>query len=270
MKWRNHVAIVCLGVGLVAQGCAQVLGFDEPRDFGVPCTTSADCPGIGDAEVGEACTVGENCISTHCVVGLCCPTACAQGASCQTGACVCPGTNPLVCGDICKDVATDEANCGMCGTTCDIDKHEVCLSSKCEDVTWAQWPVPKPGPLSEDYKVDAPTKVVVDVVTELMWQREVDPMPRNWEEAKTYCNDLEHAGHDDWRLPTRIELVSIVDYTKTYLSINADAFPDTPIGGFWTSSPVAGSGSTAWVVRFGNGVTYGHDVTVSYRVRCVR
>ena len=37
---------------------------------------------------------------------------------------------------------------------------------------------------------------------------------RTWAAALTYCEDLEYAGHDDWRLPNVLELQSIVDYGR--------------------------------------------------------
>lgn len=32
-------------------------------------------------------------------------------------------------------------------------------------------------------------------------------------EGETYCANLSLGGQSDWRVPTRIELVSLVDYT---------------------------------------------------------
>src|SRR5262245_28544364 len=77
--------------------------------------------------------------------------------------------------------------------------------------SWATWPMPNPpstglpNPASYDTSVDG---VVCDEVTGLLWQREVDSTAvyiRS--EASAYCDGLELAGYDDWRLPTRIELV---------------------------------------------------------------
>jgi hypothetical protein len=36
----------------------------------------------------------------------------------------------------------------------------------------------------------------------------------NWEGALSYCENLDAAGYDDWRLPDAKELQSIVDYTR--------------------------------------------------------
>jgi hypothetical protein len=120
------------------------------------------------------------------------------------------------------------------------------------------------------YSVDAAKGVVIDTVTGLMWQ---EPAPRDlysWAEAMCYCASLGsstgagsgsvgYAGYADWRLPTRIELVSLVDYTVTSggAMVNAAAFPSTasaPGGTYWTSSLRAGGGF-AWWVDFSEGLS---------------
>ncbi len=37
----------------------------------------------------------------------------------------------------------------------------------------------------------------------------------NWEQALDWCETLDYAGHDDWRLPDAKELQSIVDYSRS-------------------------------------------------------
>ncbi|HRI64773.1 MAG TPA: DUF1566 domain-containing protein [Polyangium sp.] len=166
-----------------------------------------------------------------------------------------------------------------CGPDVRIEE-QTCVNARCDDVTWAQWPMPHPPntglPDPFNYEVDAEKGVVLDKVTKLMWQREISPSGTNWIQAKTYCNDLELGGYDDWRLPTRIELVSIVDFTNEYgdPAINATAFTNTPIDWFWSSSPWPGSSSKVFVVNFLDGVTSSNFNTTNpandCRVRCVR
>ncbi len=56
-------------------------------------------------------------------------------------------------------------------------------------------------------------ETVTDSTNNLMWQDNavVKTDKYTWEGAISYCEGLSHAGHDDWRLPTIIELSSIVD-----------------------------------------------------------
>ena len=80
-------------------------------------------------------------------------------------------------------------------------------------------------------------------------------------------------GARDWRLPTRGELQSIVDYSHTPSSIDMAYFPDIsqPSALFWSSSPSAFDPDAAWIVYF-NGGNAGGDPKFSTlnHVRLVR
>ncbi len=120
-----------------------------------------------------------------------------------------------------------------------------------------------------DNKLD----IVTDMNTKLVWQDNNDThsVTRNKANAKSYCEDLTHAGTSDWRLPSREELISIVDYTKSYPSIDS-SFKFVVDGGIYlTSTEVAGSKDDAWYVEFRDGKSYysANDSTV-YNIRCVR
>ena len=110
---------------------------------------------------------------------------------------------------------------------------------------------------------------VTDNITGLMWQQAVAAGTFTWAQAKAYCPTLTLVGHSDWRLPTRIELVSLVDLARSSPAINTTYFPSTPSDYFWSSSPLAGSSSLAWYVNFDSGFADYPDVPAGY-VRCVR
>ena len=121
--------------------------------------------------------------------------------------------------------------------------------------------------------------VVYDLRTKLSWQREV---PASYsptcasgigctlEEAVRYCRDLTAGGTTGWRLPTRAELLSIVDRTEFDPAIDRQAFPSTPSTSFWSSSPQAGSQGAVWCVDFYYGESRCDGAGVTSRVRCVR
>jgi uncharacterized protein DUF1566 len=86
----------------------------------------------------------------------------------------------------------------------------------------------------------------------------------NWQAALLYCEDLDWGSYDDWHLPDRNELQSIVDYDSHSPSIDTTAFPGrltTRFGrrrpmssirsprGMWTSAGATYS-STAGTTRF--------------------
>jgi hypothetical protein len=103
--------------------------------------------------------------------------------------------------------------------------------------------------------------IVVDRITCLIWERAVDPTSYTLAQAGLYCDGLVLAGYDDWRLPTFIELLSIVDYTRPAPTIDPTAFPNTPAEGFWVS--------TSKVLSFMSLQTVATPAS-RYRVRCVR
>ncbi|HEX7480714.1 MAG TPA: DUF1566 domain-containing protein [Polyangiales bacterium] len=93
-----------------------------------------------------------------------------------------------------------------------------------------------------------------------------------WAEAKAYCVGLSLAG-TGWRLPTKAELESIVDYGSVSPAIDLTAFSGTPAYWFWSSSPYVGppgSSGNAWVVNFSNGHSVYYGAASTYGVRCVR
>jgi hypothetical protein len=106
-------------------------------------------------------------------------------------------------------------------------------------------------------------------VTGLEWQRQQSDLV-TWAEALDLCANLVLAGKDDWRLPARIELVSIVDFTRNP-SADPRAFPVTAVDYFWSSSRTALDPAQAWSIYFGHGVTEFSPVADrSAHARCVR
>jgi hypothetical protein len=72
-----------------------------------------------------------------------------------------------------------------------------------------------------------------------------------------------------WRMPSRDELLGIVDTANTP-TINPSYFPNTPSSNFWSGSPVAGDPDLAWVVYFYYGFGYWYDRSNTSQVRLVR
>lgn len=111
--------------------------------------------------------------------------------------------------------------------------------------------------------------IVIDLYTGLTWQRNVHEDRFKLEEAQLYAAELRLGGYD-WRVPTKDELLRIIDRSRHDPAIDVEAFPDTPSEYFWTVSPHAGSSDLAWIVDFNSGGSDVDDVHSLYRVRCVR
>jgi ribonuclease BN (tRNA processing enzyme) len=63
--------------------------------------------------------------------------------------------------------------------------------------------------------IDNNDGTITDAATGLIWQTADSQQGLNWQEALQYAENLNLAGHDDWRLPNAKELQSIVDYTRS-------------------------------------------------------
>jgi hypothetical protein len=126
-----------------------------------------------------------------------------------------------------------------------------------------------PNPANYDI---ATSGVVKDNVTGLMWQRTVPDEAIVHEAASAYCGDLTLAGLSDWRLPTRIELISIMDHSvePPAATIDPVAFPDTIPRYYWTASLYKRNAARPYVCDFGGGGVTVPSNTHSYAVRCVR
>jgi len=138
---------------------------------------------------------------------------------------------------------------------------------------WARWVMPNPArsglPNPASYTVSDSGNRVTDDVTGLVWQRNVDSRSYTWDEGKQHCACANIDGVTDWRLPSRIELASIADFTTANPSIDSNAFPGTPSESFWASSVLNSDPGLGWLVYFANGHSSYSDVGYTYRVRCV-
>lgn len=121
--------------------------------------------------------------------------------------------------------------------------------------------------------VDNGDSTITDNATGLMWMKNDSQTGMTWEEALSYAENLNYAGHPDWRLPDIKELQSILDYTRSTGTTNSAAidplFNATSIineagqldyGCFWTSTTHSNlssvAGGFAAYVSFGRAMGY--------------
>jgi hypothetical protein len=119
--------------------------------------------------------------------------------------------------------------------------------------------------------------------TGLMWKRcsegqawsgtgcEGEASTHAWGEALELATASVYAGHGDWRLPNVKELVRLVEQCRILPAINAEVFPATPGGRFWSGTPSAETVGTAWHVDFEFGPAHGSGYrSEALHVRLVR
>jgi hypothetical protein len=141
---------------------------------------------------------------------------------------------------------------------------------------WAHWPMPNPdasiggdsstplpNPMSYDAGPEGGSPVAFDEVTNLAWYRQ-SASATTYDAAWGACSGL----GSTWRVPTRIELISLVDFTQIP-TINPAVFPSVQGDSYWTSSSVPDDSGPAvyWSVSFATGLAaYGPTPT---EVLCV-
>ena len=115
---------------------------------------------------------------------------------------------------------------------------------------------------------------VIDHATGLMWAvksiGDSDGDPMSQADCDKACRELRLLGHDDWRLPTRIELAALVDDTRHEPAIDTSLFPGVLPRWHWTSTPCAWSSASAWFVYFDHGyvsysLRYGYGFALAVR-----
>ena len=110
-----------------------------------------------------------------------------------------------------------------------------------------------------DYTINPPALVdngdgtISDNNTKLMWQQQDTNNIHTYSNAISHCNDLSHAEYSDWRLPSKKELISIVDFGRINPAIDVSKFPNIKSSTYWTSTVSNYSGSYAWTVTFSQG-----------------
>lgn len=125
---------------------------------------------------------------------------------------------------------------------------------------------------------------VRDTVTGLLWQRGStrsypgckgeEMKPQNsctWAEAHKYCESLTVDG-TGWRLPTKIELESIVDLTRSAPALNTSLFnPPATNALVWSaSSDALDADNSAWVLDLSDGACRPLRKTAFVDVLCVK
>lgn len=128
-----------------------------------------------------------------------------------------------------------------------------------------------------DYSINSPSytdngdETVTDNNTLLVWQQSDDSSQRTWDDAVSYCQNLELGAYTDWRLPFIKELQSIADYESTTPAIDSTYFTNTTSNGdYWSSTTNADDNADAWCVfSYDGSVSYDPKSLTGY-VRCVR
>jgi hypothetical protein len=281
---RWCLSLICVASWVAALSCNAIVDFDGYTFTRERCTQSSECARPADPcmraecvnggcseRIAERAACSANGGNVCNAQGQC--VGCIENGDCPSGACL---DSMCVCDDGIKNgdetgIDCGGSRCGPCsaGTTC--AENSDCIGGTCTtdicdmcgDAGWAQW---TPG----DGEWAIRKTSVRDKRTGLTWAREPASEMKNWEQANLFCQGL---ALDDgqWRLPTRVELGSIVDYEKDKPpAVDEKAFPNIPPSGFWTATTKADNNEYAWFVSLETGYIDVDETIRELSVLCVR
>jgi hypothetical protein len=102
-------------------------------------------------------------------------------------------------------------------------------------------------------------EAVLDKQTGLTWARNAYIAKKRlpWQEAVKFCQDLEIGNRKGWRLPTKEELITLLDTSQSRPAL-PDGHPFKNVGGtgrwsYWTNTTYEGKTDSVWVISINLG-----------------
>jgi hypothetical protein len=108
----------------------------------------------------------------------------------------------------------------------------------------------------------------IDPQTQLEWQME-SPGEMTWEEAQRYAENLSLGGRADWRLPSVLELETLLDRSR-YRPVMREEVPFRDELSYWSSTTFGQGTKNAWIVMYDGAYVLSYSKQNLYQVRCVR
>ena len=110
-----------------------------------------------------------------------------------------------------------------------------------------------------DYNINPPFFInngngtITDTVTGLMWQQ-VDGGEMTFDKSVIYASDLVLGGSSDWRMPSILELNSLLNHDKNNPALNTVYFTATTAQYWWSGQKQVNDATKAWCANAGGGV----------------
>ena len=127
------------------------------------------------------------------------------------------------------------------------------------------------------FTTSADGQEVTDTTAKLTWRRCAEGLKWDGKTCKGKLAKFSYAGAKaaaasakGWRIPSKEELVGLVDMAKKKPRIDPLAFPATPAAPFWATKQGSTDDLNAWLVSFANGKVRGNLGEAKFPLRLVR
>jgi hypothetical protein len=113
-------------------------------------------------------------------------------------------------------------------------------------------------------------EAVRDNETGLVWERSPATTTQIWGNARGECTSRTTGGRRGWRLPSVVELLSLMDLSLPAPFVPSSIFSGVQSALYWTATTWAVDPTGAWIVDFSGGPSPFDNKTITHFVWCVR
>jgi hypothetical protein len=112
---------------------------------------------------------------------------------------------------------------------------------------------------------------VTDAITGLTWEQGNAPAD-TWDAQVARCSSLSTYGYTDWRLPTRLEIITIIDAGRTQPTFDTSVFSSTPMPSYyyWLGQELDGVPTAAWLADWTSSRLTWNGKNAKDSAKCVR
>jgi len=121
--------------------------------------------------------------------------------------------------------------------------------------------------VDKNFMRDNDKKIVLDSKNKKIYNDSTPSSKMDYDSAISYCEKMDYLGYSDWRVPTKEELIFLLELSRSHISIK-HAFKNVQQGIYWASTK--DRYRDAWYIDFDlgryNTATYDHK----YYVLCIK
>jgi hypothetical protein len=115
----------------------------------------------------------------------------------------------------------------------------------------------------------ATADTVLDATSGLMWERS-NSEAAPWDSQVARCAALTAGGFTDWRMPSRLEFLTVIDAGRTGPALDTSVFLDATFGSYWLGQELDGVPTSAWLFNGSDAHLSWNGKNAFYSAKCVR